>query len=218
MSSLGSIPALQALTPAVLDELAGRTRTAHFDAGAVLRPAGGVARHAVFLLSGTLVATHTSLGGVEAWPDRWVGPAIADKPATLAGGPSPTGLTALTAVAVRLLPRTGFLRLLDEQPTVRQHALAQMAREAVAVRSRLARAVTLPAAAQVAAWLSEQDRDPRFAWRGSQEQLARVLGLSRVTVNRALAHLSQAGAVALTARGIVVVDRERLAAVAEHPE
>ncbi|MFG1674950.1 Crp/Fnr family transcriptional regulator [Micromonospora sp. NPDC049282] len=202
----------------MLDELAGRTRAARLAAGTVLRPAGGVARDAVFLLSGTLVATHTSLGGVEAWPDRWVGPAIADKPATLAGGPSPTGLAALTAVAVRLLPRTGFLRLLDDQPTVRRHALAQVAREAVAVRSRLARAVTLPAVAQVAAWLSEQDRDPRFAWRGSQEQLARVLGLSRVTVNRALAHLSRAGAITVTARGVLIVDHKRLALLAEHPK
>src|SRR6266542_3876346 len=43
-----------------------------------------------------------------------------------------------------------------------------------------------------------------------KEQLARTLGLSRVTVNRALARLSGAGAIRLTARGIVVADRQRL--------
>jgi CRP/FNR family cyclic AMP-dependent transcriptional regulator len=40
--------------------------------------------------------------------------------------------------------------------------------------------------------------------------LARVLGLSRVTVNRALARLSQAGAVELTPYGILIADRTRL--------
>jgi CRP/FNR family transcriptional regulator, cyclic AMP receptor protein len=59
-------------------------------------------------------------------------------------------------------------------------------------------------------WLNEENRDQRVAWRGSQEQLARLLGLSRVTVNRALARLAQAGAVRLTARGIVIADRIRL--------
>jgi CRP/FNR family cyclic AMP-dependent transcriptional regulator len=44
----------------------------------------------------------------------------------------------------------------------------------------------------------------------SQEHLARLLGLSRVTVNRALARLSRAGAVRRTSHGIVIADRVRL--------
>jgi CRP/FNR family cyclic AMP-dependent transcriptional regulator len=43
-----------------------------------------------------------------------------------------------------------------------------------------------------------------------EDELARVLGLSRVTVNRALARLSQAGAVELTPYGILIADRTRL--------
>nr|WP_230417251.1 helix-turn-helix domain-containing protein [Micromonospora tarapacensis] len=74
----------------------------------------------------------------------------------------------------------------------------------------LAQAVTLPAVAQVAAWLNAQDPSDRVAWRGSQEQLARMLGLSRVTVNRALARLTGVGAVRLTGQGIVVTDRRQL--------
>jgi len=54
------------------------------------------------------------------------------------------------------------------------------------------------------------------AWRGSQEQPARLLGLSRVTVNRALARLARAGAVELTARGVVISDQRRLDACAAH--
>jgi hypothetical protein len=85
-----------------------------------------------------------------------------------------------------------------------------LAADVTATQSRLAQAVTLPAVAQVAAWLQAQDPADRVAWRGSQEQLGRLLGLSRVTVNRALARLTGAGAVALTGKGVVVIDRERL--------
>lgn len=70
--------------------------------------------------------------------------------------------------------------------------------------------MTLPAVAQVAAWLGAQDPADRVAWRGTQEQLGRALGLSRVTVNRALGRLAGLGAIERTPRGVVVIDRGRL--------
>jgi CRP-like cAMP-binding protein len=210
MSSLASVPALRALTPEALEALAGRTRAARFAAGTVLRPAGEVARSVVFLLSGTVVATHLRSTGSEVWPEQWVGPAIVDKPAVLDGGPPVTGLTALTTISVRLLDRAGFLNLLEQEQSVRAHVLARLARDAMGSRRRFVQAVTLPAVAKVALWLSEQPG--RVAWPGSQDQLAHLLGLSRVTTNRALARLVRAGAVDLTGRGIVIADRTRLAA------
>jgi CRP/FNR family cyclic AMP-dependent transcriptional regulator len=157
-----------------------------------------------------VAATHVSPSGREVWLGHWVGPAIVDKPAVLDGGTPSAGLVAVTAVSVRLLPRDRFLRLLDEEQSVRDHVLGQLARDLLASRRRLAQAATLPAVAQVATWLNAQDPAGRVAWRGSQEQLARMLGLSRVTVNRALSRLTGAGAVRLTDQGIVVADRERL--------
>lgn len=210
MTSLGSIPALRALAPAALEALARDSQVARFDAGAVLRPACERARGVVLLLSGSVVAAHASPSGSEVWPEQWVGPAIVDKPAVLDGGKPSIGLVATTAATVRLLPRARFLRLLDEEHSVREHVLRQLARDVIASQRRLAEAVTLPAIAQVAAWLDAQDTTARVAWRGSQEQLARILGLSRVTVNRALAQLAAAGALRLTNQGIVIADRERL--------
>jgi CRP/FNR family cyclic AMP-dependent transcriptional regulator len=210
MTSVGSIPALRALPPVVLAELERGSRAARFAAGAVLRPGGERATAVVLLLSGTVAAAHTTPSGTQMWPEQWVGPAIADKSAVLDGGTPPTGLVAMTAVSTRLLPRTRFLRLLAEEPSVRTHVLGQLARDVAAGRRRLAQAVTLPAVAQVAAWLTVQDPARRVAWRGSQEQLAQVLGLSRVTVNRALARLTGADAVRITREGIVIADRERL--------
>jgi CRP-like cAMP-binding protein len=210
MTSLGSIPALRTLSADALQTVTRDSHPARFGAGAVIRPAGERANAVVLLLTGTVVAVHAGPTGREVWPQQWVGPAIADKPAVLDGGTASTGLLAATAVAVRLLPASGFLRLLHEQQSVREHVLRQLARDVMAGRRRLAQAVTLPAAARIAAWLNAQDPADRVAWRGSQEQLARVLGLSRVTVNRALARLTGVGAVQLTSRGIVIADRERL--------
>ncbi|MEU4620663.1 Crp/Fnr family transcriptional regulator [Actinoplanes sp. NPDC023801] len=218
MGSLASVPALRALAPGALVALAARARPARFTAGTVLRPAGEVARSVVFLLSGTVVATHVGPAGTEIWPEQWTGPAVVDKAAVLDGGPPATGLTAFTAISVRLLDRAGFLDLLEREPSVRTHVLAQLARDAMAGRRRLIHAVTLPAVAQVALWLARPGADPDVVWRGTQEQLAHLLGLSRVTVNRALARLVRAGAIELTVRGVVVTDRSRLVVFAGDAE
>ncbi|GIE74683.1 hypothetical protein Aph02nite_06330 [Actinoplanes philippinensis] len=210
MTSLSAVPALRDLPPDRLADLDRRSRATRFAAGDLLRPAGTCASDVVFLLSGTVVATHDSAGGAEVWPARWTGPAIADKPAVLSGEPSPTGLRATTVSTTRLLPAADFRCLLHDEPAVRDHVLAALARDAVAGRRDLVHSVTLPAVARVAARLLDED-PRRTAWPGSQDELARALGLSRVTVNRALNRLSRAAAVRLTPGGVVVADRSRLA-------
>ncbi|GAA3918616.1 hypothetical protein GCM10022629_25930 [Amorphoplanes auranticolor] len=208
---MGSIPAFGRLGPDELRTLTRRSSPAAFDAGALIRPAGEPVSTVLLLLSGTVAAVHVAASGRQVWTHRWTGPAIADKPATLDTGTPTTGLVAVTAVSARLLSRSGFLQLLDEQASVRTHVLGQLAGDVMTGRRRLAGAVTLPAVAQVAAWLHAQEPAGRIVWRGSQEELARVLGLSRVTVNRALGRLTEAGVVAVTRHGVVVQDRERLA-------
>jgi CRP/FNR family cyclic AMP-dependent transcriptional regulator len=212
VTSLGTIPALRDLPPDRLADLGRRARPARFAAGDTLRRPGDRASDVVFLLTGTVVATHDTASGGEVWPARWTGPAIADKPAVLSGEPSPTGLRAITAPTAGLLPAAGFLRLLHDEPQVRAHVLAALARDALTGRRELLHAVTLPAVARIASCLLDQDPQRRTAWPGTQDELARVLGLSRVTVNRALSRLTRAAAIQLTPGGITVTDRTRLAA------
>jgi CRP/FNR family cyclic AMP-dependent transcriptional regulator len=211
MASLDSIPALESLPQGTLDAVTRDSRAVRLRPGTVMRPAGERAHSVVLLLSGTVAASHTASSGSEVWLDRWEGPSIADKAVVLDGRTPSTRLVAVTIVTGRLLPRARFLRLLAEEPTVRERVLARLAREVIDTRQRLAEAATLPAVARVAAWLGAQDPARAVAWRASQEQLARVLGLSRVTINRALARLAKAGAVELTSQGVAVVDRQRLA-------
>ncbi|GIJ78676.1 CRP/FNR family transcriptional regulator, anaerobic regulatory protein [Micromonospora phaseoli] len=214
MTFLGAIPALRGLPEAVLVRTAAEARPARYPAGTRLRPAGQPAEGVLLLLSGTVVAAQPVSGGGEVWTGRWTGPAIVDKPAVLAGGVPTSGLLAVTAISARMLAAARFRVLLEEHRSVREHVLRHLARDVGYARQRLVDAATLPAVARVAAWLHAQDPGDAVAWRGSQEQLARHLGLSRVTVNRALARLTGDGAVRRTPRGIVVTDRDRLGASA----
>lgn len=214
MTSLSSIPALRMLPQAVLEATTVQARPVRYPAGAVIRPAGQRASGVVLLLSGTVVAAHPTPIGTEVWSDRWTGPRILDKPAVLADDMPSYGLMALTTATARLLPAEGFSSLLENHPSVRAHVLGHLARDITAVRERLVQAVALSATSQVAAWLSAQDPTSEVVWRGPQEHLARLLGLSRVTVNRALVRLTREGAIRLTSHGIVIADRHRLAALA----
>lgn len=215
MSSLRSIPAFGGLDAGVLAAVARDSRPVCFDAGAVLRRAGQSADAVVLLLAGTVVASFLARSGAQMWPARWTGPAIVDKPAVLTGRAGSTSLVAATAGEARLLPRPRFLQLLADQPSVGRHVLGHLADDVLEQRRLLVAALTLPASGRVAGWLlatavADPVADP-IAWRGSQQQLGHLLGLSRVTVNRALRTLTRAGAVQQTPRGIRVLDRTLLA-------
>lgn len=210
MTSLGTIPAFRALPPESLAAVSHASRSVRYGAGALIRPQGTPAHAVLLLLSGTVAVEHATADGTLVWPERWTGPSIVDKPAVLDGGAWPSGLVAVTPCTGRLLPAERFLRLLEDERSVRGHVLAHLAHTVLAGRRRLAQAVTLPAVARVAAWLGAQDPTDPVAWRGTQEHLGRVLGLSRVTVNRALGHLARRGAVHTMPRGVVVIDRHRL--------
>lgn len=223
MTSLATIPAFAALDARTLVALERASHPVRYAAGAVIRPAtasdaassasavacGGVSGPVILLLRGTIVAAYPAASGGQFWAGRWDGPAIVDKPAAL-GGPAPSGaLLATTAVTGLALPATGFLRLLDDEPSVRRHVLGKLAADALALQQRMADAVTLPAAARVARSLLAEG-----AWRGSQEDLGRALGLSRVTVNRVLARLAAASLVRLTPSGVTVTNPARLSTFA----
>ncbi|MEV2242434.1 Crp/Fnr family transcriptional regulator [Micromonospora sp. NPDC049891] len=219
MTSLAAIPALSALPPTALNSVFRDSRGARYGAGTLIRPAGQPARAVVLLLTGTVVAAYTGPSGAQVWPARWEGPAIVDKPSILGGGVPTTDLVATTACLVRLLPPARFLRLLDEEQSVRQRVLGRLSQDVLAGRHRMALSATQPAVSQLAAWVKARGGAAQATvWRGSQEELGRALGLSRVTVNRALRRLVQAGALHLTPRGIMIVDHRLLDTFLDHHE
>jgi CRP/FNR family transcriptional regulator, cyclic AMP receptor protein len=210
MSSIAAIPAFASLNDRAVSDLARHARPVRYPAGAVVRPAGTVPDAVLLLLAGTVVAAYVGPSGGQTWTARWDGPAIVDKPSVL-GGPAPSGALLATARSVGLLLSHGrFLGVLEEHEPVRRHVLRRLAADTLALRERLADA-TLPAVARVARWLLATGD-----WHGSQEDLARTLGLGRVTVNRALGRLARVAALRLTQGGVRIEDANRLAAYADH--
>jgi CRP/FNR family transcriptional regulator, cyclic AMP receptor protein len=134
---------------------------------------------------------------------------VADKPAVLGGPPVSGALMATTSSAGLLLSHHRF------PAPARRTSAGTPPRAQPAGQRRAA-----------AARAAHRDGDPSSGhaggtillaaggWHGSQEDLARTLGLSRVTVNRALGRLATAGAARTMSGEVGVVDANRLAAQA----
>ncbi|MFD8382119.1 Crp/Fnr family transcriptional regulator [Streptomyces sp. NPDC059679] len=196
--ALGAVPLFASLPEARLRELWAASVPRGHPVGSVLRSAGAPADHLLVLLRGRVAATGTTGGGRVVRYGQWDGPCALDKVALLDGRGHTATFTALTCCAVRSVRRDRFLGLVDDTAAVRAHVFAVLARQARAQQQRLTETATLPAEARLAGWLLAQAaasapgvvsvRIP-----GTQQELADTLGVTRVTVNRALARLRRDG-------------------------
>ena len=110
--------------------------------------------------------------------------------------------------AIREVSRAGFTRLLDAQPTLRDHLLASLARQLSLALERLDDQRRLPAAVRLAKTLiglAEPDGDGHVV-RGSQSGLAEAIATSRVTAGKALSELAGAGLIATAYRRVIIPD------------
>lgn len=111
-----------------------------------------------------------------------------------------------------------FWALLREQHQMREHVLRYLALQVGQTRIALAARATGPALTQLARWLltaSGPGARPTVGLPAGQQGLAEELGLSRVTVNRALQQLARAGTISLRPRAITVLDPAGLAAITD---
>ncbi len=170
--------------------------------GQVVARAGDPATHLLIVESGSLAAVHETPAGSRVRLAAVTGPCTLDKAATLHEAVHTTTWTATDACRIRLLPARVLRHLLHQEPALREHVLRYLAAEVNAHRrSRMRRAASDPIA-QVADWLVETERavGSSIPLPGGQQGLGEELGLSRVTVNRALSALVAAGAVRVRPR------------------
>ncbi|TDC74105.1 Crp/Fnr family transcriptional regulator [Streptomyces hainanensis] len=204
------MPLLSGLGDGRLREVWDATVRRRHLAGQVLRRAGAPATHLLLLLRGTVAATGHTAAGRTVGHGAWTGPRALDKVAVIDGLGHTATLTAVTACDVAALPRDRFLALTDDAATVRAHVLRTLAGEARRQQARFAATATLPAEARLAAWLLAEaarrsDLTIPMPGTGTQQDLAELLGVSRITVNRALACLRRDGLIAPAGRGAVRV-------------
>ncbi len=110
---------------------------------------------------------------------------------------------------LRLIPAAEFLALMDV-PSVRRHVFAHLAGQLRRSQEDLTLTSYADATTRVATWLVRA-ATPRVPLPGAQQGLAETLGLTRVSVNRALRTLADEGLVRVTPGEVVILAPELLA-------
>lgn len=141
---------------------------------------------------------------------------MVDKAAVLDGGAHTATWTALAACRIRFLPASILRGLIDEVPALRDHVLRHLSAQVNRDRRARVRTATPQPVVQIADWIVEAGRQhgSRIKLPGAQQGLGEEIGLSRITVNRALRVLAEAGAIRIEPGVIVVVDPKQLSAAA----
>ena len=211
--SLAKIPLLATLADDRLRALWAASLPRGYAARQVLCSLGDPATHLLLLLRGRVAATATTSAGRVVRFGDFAAPCALDKVAVIDGHGHTATLTALTRCAVRSLPRELFHALVDGAPSARNHVLRVLASHARRQQNRFAATATLCTEARLAAWLLEEAgaaSDSRVTLPGTQESLADLFGVTRVTINRALTRLRRDGLIAVRFRTVDIFAPELL--------
>jgi len=212
-TSLAAVPLFATLPTVRLEWLAERCPPRDVHAGATVARFGEPARDLIVVESGTVSATYDTSDGAMVRFASVAGPAVIDKAAVLDNSVHTARWTALTDCRIRLLPVALFRELLDKEPALRGHVLRHLSEQVNRDRRARVRTAASAPVGRVADWIAESTHTHgnRIKLPAAQQGLGEEIGLSRITVNRALRVLADAGAIRVEPRTIVVLDARRLA-------
>ncbi|MBX6355475.1 MAG: Crp/Fnr family transcriptional regulator [Micromonosporaceae bacterium] len=199
--TLQDLPLLAELPPPVLAGLSALARYRRYPAGQILCTEGDPADQLIVLLAGEVVESVRGVDGTEVVLAGYGAPAGIGKVALLGSGTHPTAVTARTAVEVAYLPRGPLLAAVTGHPDSAARLLAALARMVRERDQNRVEAALLSAPTRVAGWLARRLEAGSTTVRlpAGQAGLAAELGLSRVTVNRALRSLRARGLISISA-------------------
>ena len=205
--TLRAVPLFRGLDEARLSSLLSRSAVRTVAARTPVALRGSPADHLLVVESGTLTGVRETADGRRLRLGEFPAPCTVDKAAVLGAGRYTATWLAAVRTRVRLLPAGELLALIDDVPAVRRHVVAHLARQLHDRQDDLVRASFGDTTARVAAWLASSDRGPgdRVILPGAQAGLAETLGVSRVSVNRALRTLTRAGLVRVEPGAVVIL-------------
>jgi CRP/FNR family cyclic AMP-dependent transcriptional regulator len=204
---LSDVPLFAPLPKATLDRLAATAPPRDVPADTVVAVRDAPARHLVVAETGTLTAVHETAAGHRRRLGEFPAPCAVDKAAVLdSGGHTATWLTTARS-QLRFVPAATFLALIDV-PEVRAHVFTQLAAQLRTQQDDLLLTTFADAPTRVAAWLVRAAAS-RVRLPGAQQGLAETLGLTRVSVNRALRTLAEEGLVSLEPGVVKVIGKHR---------
>ncbi|CAN5708779.1 Crp/Fnr family transcriptional regulator [soil metagenome] len=136
----------------------------------------------------------------------------------LDGAPRTATVTAQGSVSIRLVPRTAFSRLLENEPAMVRAILARMAAMLRHTNQLTVDILTLDVPGRLAKWLLTRagrhggsvDEGISFALGRTQGELATELGTTRSTVNRALNSFEDLGLIQLDGDRVTLKDASGL--------
>lgn len=213
---LALVPLLRGVDDDRLRRLATQVTERRFGPGQTVRTQGEPADRLPLLLDGMVVALRAAPDGRELRLGQLVGPCALDKTAVLDGKGHTATFRTQGECLVWSVTRADFLGLMDDVAALRHHVMVQLASSVRERTDRLVEAAFADARQRVASWLvrSLPETGTTVPLPGPQQVLADTLGLSRVTVNRALKALERDGLVRVARDHAVVLLPELLAAQA----
>lgn len=199
VSALAAVPVLASVDPQRLADLAARSARVRVAPGKILAMRGAPAAHLLVVESGMLVAVHDAADGRRITLGDFPAPCAVDKSAVLDAGGYTATWTAATRSTIRFLPAGDLIRLVDDLPALRRHVLAYLATQVRDAQAAVVRTSLGTGLSRVAQWLvaAAGERGRRVDLPRGQQGLADALGISRVTVSRALNQLGRDGLVRL---------------------
>lgn len=193
--------------------LAGRVRSRRFASSETVFHRGDPAAHLYVLVSGRAKITLPDEYGKEAMITIVHPGEVFGELALFDDEPRSATVVAVSETECLLVSRDDFLSLLERAPQAMREVLRLLARTIRRSTSRVEDLVFLDVPSRVAKCvldLSEVNGTVAEI-ELTQDDLAAMVGATRVSVNRVLASLEQRGIVRVARRRIGVVDRERLA-------
>ena len=211
--ALARVPLFASLNDADRRTLAARVRTRRFTSGETLFHRGDPAAHLYVLATGTAKITLPDEYGKEAVIALLRPGEVFGELALFDDAPRSATVVAVNDVECLLVGRDDFLSLLERAPQAMREVLRQLARTLRRSTDRVEDLVFLDVPSRVAKSLLDLSEVNGAAAEIelTQDDLAAMVGATRVSVNRVLASLEQRGIIKVARRRVAVLDRERLA-------
>jgi CRP/FNR family transcriptional regulator, cyclic AMP receptor protein len=218
-AALESVPLFRDLDEEQLATLAAGLRTRRYRRGEVIFHQGDPGDALLIILSGRVKISSPSETGVEAIlatlrPGEFFGSL-----ALLDGSPRSASATAVEATETLILPRDRFRQLVNDEPAIRDHVFAELARELRRLTNHVEELHFLDIAGRLAARiarLAEEQGQPaggggiRLDGPITQGELAAMVGSTRQSVNKLLGYFIDDGLIRIERDAIIVVDLPRL--------
>ncbi len=216
---LADVPLFEGLPQDQLRRLAAISLPRQMEKGAFIFSEDEVADGFYVVVSGAVKIYKMSPEGKEKILHIFGPPEPFGEVPVFAGKRFPAYAQALSAGQLLFFPRTAFVRLLAEMPSLSLNMLAVLSARlrqfTVQIESLSLKEVPGRLAAYLLSLAQEQGREGTVALTMPKGQLAGILGTIPETLSRIFARMSQQGLIQVSGRRIALLDRGGLSTIAE---